>query len=76
MSRRTKIALVLMCLLAVLNAVGLILNLSGSPRAAVAGLSYQDLVGDPDFARAVQSIVQECQVNVDIARLRCSPAPK
>jgi hypothetical protein len=76
MSGRTKIALVLMCLLAALNAGGLILNFSGPSRAAVAGMSYQDLVRDPDFARAVQSIVQECQVNVDVARLRCSPPSK
>ena len=76
MSRRTKIALAIMCLLAVLNAVGLILNLSGSSRAAVAGLTSQDLVRDPDFVSAVQSIVQACRVNVDIVKVQCSPPQK
>ena len=76
MSRRNKTALILMCLLTALNAGALILNFSGSSRAAIAGMSYQDLVRDPDFARAVQSIVQDCQVNVDLAKLRCSLSSK
>jgi hypothetical protein len=34
-------------------------------------MSYQELVHDPDFARAVKSIVKDCKVNVDIAKLVC-----
>jgi len=34
-------------------------------------MSYQDLMRDPDFTNAVKSIVQDCQVNVDIAKVRC-----
>jgi len=40
-------------------------------RAAVGGMSYQDLMRDPDFTRAVKSIAEQCSVNVDIARLKC-----
>jgi hypothetical protein len=49
----------------------LIVNLSQPSRAAVGGMSYQNLVSDPDFTRAVKSIVQDCKVNVDIAKLAC-----
>jgi hypothetical protein len=77
MSRKTISALVvLLCLLTALNVGGLVLNFSLPSRAAVAGMSYQDLVRDPDFTRAVQSIAQECQVNVDLAKLTCSPAQR
>jgi hypothetical protein len=34
-------------------------------------MSYQDLLRDPDFTRAVKSIAEQCRVNVDIARLKC-----
>jgi hypothetical protein len=77
MSRKTISALVvLLCLLTALNVGGLVLNFSLPSRAAVAGMSYQDLVRDPDFTRAVQSIAQECKVNVDLAKLTCSPAQR
>jgi hypothetical protein len=46
------IVLVLLCLLSGLNAIALIVNLSQPSRAAVGGISYQDLVHDPDFSRA------------------------
>jgi len=59
------------CLLSGLNVIALIFNLSHPSKAAVRGMSYQELVRDPDFARAVKSIVQDCKVNVDIARLSC-----
>jgi hypothetical protein len=63
--------LVVLCLLSGLNAIALIINLSQPSRAAVGGMSYQDLVRDPDFTRAVQSVAQGCRVNVDIAKLVC-----
>jgi hypothetical protein len=65
--------MLLLCLLTVLNLGGFILNISPSSRAAIAGMSYQDLMRDPDFTRAVQSIAQECKVNVDLAKLVCMP---
>ena len=77
MSRKTRTALVLLVgFLTALNVSSLILNFSQPSRAAVAGMSYQDLVRDPDFTRAVQSIAQECRVNVDLAKLVCTPAQR
>ena len=58
-------------LLSGLNAIALIVNLSQPSRAAVGGMSYQQLVRDPDFTHAVKSIAQDCKVNVDIAKLVC-----
>jgi hypothetical protein len=69
MSRRTTIALI--TLLCLLNAGALVLNLSQPSRAAVRGMSYQDLLRDPDFTRAVKTIAEQCSVNVDLARLKC-----
>jgi hypothetical protein len=71
MSRKLMTALLsLLCLLTALNLSGPVLNLSPA-RAAIAGMSYQELVRDPDFTRAVISIVQKCKVNVDLAKLDC-----
>jgi hypothetical protein len=47
------------------------LNLSQPSRAAVGGMSYQQLVNDPDFVRAVKTVAQDCRVNVDIAKVVC-----
>jgi hypothetical protein len=63
--------MILLCLLSALNVIALVLNLSQVTRAAVGGMSYQDLLRDPDFPRAVKSIAEQCMVNVDIARLKC-----
>ena len=72
MSRKLMTALLsLLCLLTALNLSGMVLNLSVPARAAIAGMSYQELVRDPDFTRAVISIVQKCKVNVDLAKLAC-----
>jgi hypothetical protein len=72
MSTRTlPIVIVLLCLVSALNAIVLFVNLSQPSRAAVSGMSYQELVNDPDFARAVKTIAQDCRVNVDIAKLVC-----
>ncbi len=72
MSRKNITALVaLLGLLTLLNVSALVLNVSAPARAAVAGMSYEQLVADPDFARAVHSIVRKCKVNVDLARLSC-----
>jgi hypothetical protein len=34
-------------------------------------MSYQELLRDPDFTRAVNTIAEQCGVNVDIAKLKC-----
>jgi hypothetical protein len=67
----SRFLITLLCLLTALNVIALVLNLSQVTRAAVSGMSYQDLLRDPDFTRAVKSIAEQCRVNVDIARLKC-----
>jgi hypothetical protein len=69
--RNLPAIMVLLCLLTALNAIVLFVNLSQPSRAAVGGMSYQDLVHDPDFTHAVKTIAQDCKVNVDIAKLVC-----
>jgi hypothetical protein len=70
MSRRT-IIITLLCSLSALNAVALALNPAQPARAAVRGMSYQDLLRDSDFTRAVKTIAEQCSVNVDLAKLTC-----
>jgi hypothetical protein len=67
----SRFLMTLLCLLSALNIIALVLNLSQVSRAAVGGMSYQDLVRDPDFTRAVKSIAEQCKVNVDLATLKC-----
>jgi hypothetical protein len=71
MSRTTAVVVALLCLLSALNLFALVINNSPPSRAAAGGMSYEDLMRDPDFTRAVKSIAQECKVNVDIAKLIC-----
>ena len=72
MPQRAKIVVTtLLCLLGALNAIALAINLSQPSRAAVRATSYQDLLRDPDFTRAVKTIAEQCSVNVDIAKLKC-----
>ena len=68
MSRRGKIAILS---LTALNAIALVMNVSLPTRAAINGMTYNDLVGDRDFVLAVQDVMQRCRVNVDIARMEC-----
>ena len=69
--RATTTLFTLLGLLTTLNLIVLGINISLPSRAAVGGMSYQSLIGDPDFTRAVKTIAQECKVNVDIAKLMC-----
>jgi hypothetical protein len=71
LTRTLPSVLLLLCLLSALNAITLIVSISQPSRAAVGGMSYQDLLRDPDFTRAVKTIAQDCRVNVDIAKLVC-----
>jgi len=58
-------------LLLALNLVVMALDFSSPSRAAVAGMKSRQLEADPDFVRAVRSIVEHCKVNVDLARVEC-----
>ena len=68
MSRRAKMA---MLSLTALNAIALVINVSLPARAAVGGMTFNDLINDLDFVLAVQDVMQRCRVNVDIARMEC-----
>jgi hypothetical protein len=72
MSHRAKIIwITLLCSLSALNLVALAVNLSQPSMAAVRGMSYQSLLRDTDFTRAVKTIAEQCSVNVDLAKLKC-----
>jgi hypothetical protein len=67
----SKLIVILAMLLSVLNIAVLCVNSSQQSKAVTAGASYQDLIQDADFTRAVKSIAEACTVNIDIAKLRC-----
>jgi hypothetical protein len=66
MSQRAVFAILLL-----LNILTLGANFFQQSRAATGGMSYQQLMSDPHFVRAVKSIAEACAVNVDIAKLKC-----
>ena len=66
-----RFSMTLLCLFSALNVIGLVFNLSQVSSAAVGAMSYQDLLRDPDFTRAVKSIAEQCTVNVDVGKLKC-----
>ena len=68
MSYRTKIVLTTLCLLSALNVVALVLNLSWPAGAAVRGMSYQDLMRDPDFTRAAGSLSNIASTSTTLPR--------
>ena len=61
----------IVCSLTAVNGIMLFFNTSTSSRGAIAEMSYQDLINDPDFTRAVKSTVQECTVNVNVFKVFC-----
>jgi hypothetical protein len=63
--------LALLFLLSALNVIILGVNFSQQSRAATARMSYQQLMSDPDFVRAVESVAEACRVNVHIAKVKC-----
>ena len=63
--------LVLLLATTALNVAILLVDLSVSSSAAVANMDYGALVKDADFKKALQSIVVACNVNMNIARIRC-----
>ena len=64
-----KAATTLAGLLLALNLVVMALDFPSPSRAA--GMNARHLEADPDFVRAVHSIVEHCKVNVDLARVEC-----
>ena len=54
--------LVALVVVTTLNLAILALNLSVGANATVAGMNYKALYGDPDFRRAVEIVIQGCQV--------------
>jgi len=61
--------MVIACLLTALNVLVLAISISQPSRAVTS--SYQSLIDDPDFARAVKTIAEQCRVNVDLGKLQC-----
>jgi hypothetical protein len=53
--------------LTALNVGILLFNTAQRSRAAVAGMTTQDLLKDPDFTAAVKAISGKCRVNLDLA---------
>jgi hypothetical protein len=66
MSPKITTAFVVVGLLTALNLGLLVISISVPSKAGNAGLA-----DDPDFARAVKSIVEKCKVNVDLANIKC-----
>jgi hypothetical protein len=66
MSPRITAAFVVVGLFTALNFGLLVINISVPSKAANGSLA-----DNPDFARAVKSIVEQCKVNVDLANIKC-----
>jgi len=66
MSPKISVALAIAGLLTALNLGVLVIGISAPSKAANGGLA-----NDPDFARAVKSIIEQCNVNVDIVKIKC-----
>jgi hypothetical protein len=69
MSLRVMVTALLV--LTALNVLALSINLAQQSKSAPGAMSYQELMRDPDFIRAVKSVAEGCTVNIDIAKLRC-----
>jgi len=63
------VVIVMLCWVTALNLLILVINVS-QPSDALTR-HYRHLIDDPDFARAVKSIAEQCRVNVDLAKLQC-----
>ena len=70
MSHKAMIATLF--LMTALNTTSLVMNFSLPSKAA--NPSYQELINDPNFTRAVTTIIERCRVNVDIGRVQCGGA--
>lgn len=65
MERKVKAMLYAVGILTALNFVLTGLQFLPAARAEVAGMDHSDLSRDRDFRRAVEGIVEDCQVSVD-----------
>ena len=70
MSRMAMIATLF--LVTALNTTALVINFSLPSKAAVP--NYEELINDPNFKRAVTTVIEQCRVNVDIGRVQCRGA--
>lgn len=66
-----RVLMTMMLVLTGLNVLALSINLAQQSKSAPSGMTYQELMRDSDFTRAVKSIVGACAVNIDIAKIRC-----
>jgi hypothetical protein len=66
-----RAVLAFLFLLSALNVITLGVNVSQQSTAATARMSYQQLMSDPDFVRAVESVAEACRVNVHVAKVKC-----
>jgi len=66
-----KVMIAVLSLLIASNILALSVNVSRQSWAATDAMSYQKLMSDTEFVRAVKSIAEACTVNVDIAKLKC-----
>ena len=66
-----KLAFIFLGLLTAFNIIAVFTNISLPSSAAVAGMNYEQLMKDGDFSRAVKAVVEKCQVNVDLGKLKC-----
>jgi hypothetical protein len=64
--------IVLLAVLTPLNAAMLIGNMTAVASAAWSGSSSKALLQDAGFTRAVQTVIERCQVNVDLAKVLCN----
>jgi hypothetical protein len=64
-------ALAILFLLTVLNVTALAINVSLPSWATT---SYQKLIHNVNFTRAVKTIAEQCRVNVDLGKLQCGIA--
>ena len=69
-----KVAATIVCFLLALNLAAMAVNFASPSAAATTKLRAHQLESDPDFVRAVRSIVQKCRVNVDLATVFCPQA--
>jgi hypothetical protein len=61
-----------LCFLTVLNIMVLVISFSLPSKAVTP--SYKEMINDPNFTRAVKTIIEQCRVNVDIGKVQCESA--
>ena len=65
MEKKISMMLYAVVALTLLNVAILAVQFIPPARAAVAGMGHRDLIRDRDFVRAVESVVEDCTVDVD-----------